>query len=240
MSQPVNPPISVPGYPGYVNPSNPASLNNLQSPVMPSAPVMPNADPESKVRPSLGMGAQPANSELTDSFAAQRLPSVPVEQSSGLASSKPPAAVTPSSPAASLLVPSNNHVAGGTNLTAPSTLSQPVPLPSSLQPSNDFGIKPLYAPDDFDSKPNWNPALLDPDDRVALERSGQLMKSNQRSASRIRLQDEDAGSAMATVALSNSKSADSGVRLVSGEEPSKVSSTSNFSAFRPSTNPVGK
>jgi hypothetical protein len=207
---------------------------------MPPAPVLPNADPESKVRPSLSLGTQPGNGEVTDSFATQRLPSVPVEQSSGLASSKPQTANAPASPTASLLVPSDNNLAGGTNLTAPSTLSQPVPMPATIQPSNEFGIKPLYAPDDFDSKPNWNPALLDPDDRVALERSGQFPKGNQQTANRIRIRDEDEGAAMATVALASGKSIDSGVRLVSGEEPSKGASVPSFSAFRPSTKPVGK
>ena len=42
-------------------------------------------------------------------------------------------------------------------------------IPPTLPDEPFSGVRPLSAPADFDSKPKWNPSLLDPDDRTVWE-----------------------------------------------------------------------
>jgi hypothetical protein len=95
-------------------------------------------------------------------------------------------------------------------------------IPETLAPRGNVGMQPLSPPDDFDNNPRWTPTLLDPDDRVAMERTG-----------RIRLH-EDPDSAISAVALESKKSIRSSIQLVSGAETKKSEAVATGTIrFRP-------
>ena len=99
-------------------------------------------------------------------------------------------------------------------------------------------MKPLSAPDDFDTQPRWNPTLLDPDDRTAMERSGQLSPDRSKVAGRIRTL-EDQESAVSAVAIMSAQPSESSIQLVSGVAPKQLAAGENTASksqtirFRP-------
>ncbi len=168
----------------------------------------PNVDPESMRRPSLG-GSSASNN-------VQTLPMVAIDRESNATQIEAPNAISNLS---GLLKPRDALAMGD---AAP----EPIPLarngtngmqeiPKTLTPRENFGMQPLSAPDDFDSKPRWTPTLLDPDDRTVMERS-----------SRIRLQ-EQRDSAVSAVALESTKSNRNTIQLVSGVETKKSELSEN-------------
>lgn len=53
--------------------------------------------------------------------------------------------------------------------STPNQMMNAASIPSTLPDEPFTGVQPLSAPADFDSKPKWNPSLLDPDDRTVWE-----------------------------------------------------------------------
>jgi hypothetical protein len=220
------PATSAPAVPGYANPYtnvNPYAAPSTGGPVLPNNQVMPpnsmmNRDPEADRRPGLnGFGSNspgPTHSASKPSDVPQNnqtLPMVAIDRESKSNSKE----VLPnlSSPN-SLLKPRDTVVMGDTSSSQPNPLSPSMlngtqEIPQTLAPRGNVGMQPLSPPDDFDNSPRWTPTLLDPDDRVALERTG-----------RIRLQ-EDPDSAISAVALESKKSIRSSIQLVSGAETKK-------------------
>ena len=216
--------------PGFATPysnTNPYSAPAASGQVFPPNLVMPpntnpysnpNLDPESMRRPSLGGSNASIN--------VQRLPLVAIDrESNAKTSGAPNPAINPNG----LLKPSDAVAMSGVAPTEPSSLSPSMingaqDIPKTLTPRENYGMEPLRAPDDFDSKPRWTPTLLDPDDRTVMERSG-----------RIRLQ-QDLDSAVSAVALESAKSNRNAIQLVSGVESKKSEpSQSGAVRFRPVT-----
>ena len=218
---------AVPGYvptvPGYANPYtnvNPYTAPPAGAPVLPNNQVMPsnsnrNSDPEANRRPSFGLNnAGSANSTLQPSEPSvnvQTLPMVAIDRESNSKSKVVPSNLSNPN---GLLKPRDTVAMGDTpssqpNPLSPSMLNGTQEIPQTLAPRGNVGMQPLSPPDDFDSNPRWTPTLLDPDDRVAMERTG-----------RIRLQ-EDLGSAVSAVALESKNSIRSSIQLVSGVEAKK-------------------
>ncbi len=172
----------------------------------------PNLDPESMRRPSLG-GSSASNN-------VQTLPMVAIDRGSNSPQKDPPNAIPNS---AGLLKPRDTLALGDTapepSPLTPNMINGAQDIPKTLTPRENYGMKPLNAPDDFDSKPRWTPTLLDPDDRTVMERSG-----------RIRLQ-EQGDSAVSAVALESSQSNRNTIQFVSGVETKKTEPTEN-SAIR--------
>ena len=171
-----------------------------------------NFDPEANRRPSMGLNnAGPASSTSQSSSGAstvQTLPMVAIDRDSNSKSSsngllKSRDAVTVGD------VAMGDTYSSQPNPLSPSMLNGTQEIPQTLAPRGNVGMQPLSPPDDFDSNPRWTPTLLDPDDRVAMERSG-----------RIRLQ-EDPESAVSAVALESKKSIHNAIQLVSGAETKK-------------------
>ena len=189
----VMPPITNP----YANPNpNPNPYAN------------PNVDPESMRRPSLG-GSSASNNVKT-------LPMVAIDRGSNSAQSEAPNAIDNSS----VLLKPRNALAMGDAAPEPSPLvpnmtNSMQDIPRTLTPRENYGMQPLSAPDDFDSKPRWTPTLLEPDDRTVMERSN-----------RIRLQ-EVRNSAVSAVALEPTKSNRNTIQLVSGIETKKSEPSEN-------------
>jgi len=100
----------------------------------------------------------------------------------------------------------------------PSTVAPEIP--DTLPPRVNYGMKPLSAPDDFDTEPRWDPTLLDPDDRTAMERAGQLTPENTKLAGRIRTS-EDREFAVSAVAFESTQAGRNSIHLVSGVEANR-------------------
>jgi len=234
FAQPANPnsgygpATSVPAAPGYANPGyanpytnvNPYTAPPTGGPVLPNNQVMPpnsmmNRDPEADRRPGLNSfgwnnpGPTHSTSKAGDiPLNVQTLPMVAIDRQSNSKSKETPSNM--SSPNG-LLKPRDTMAMGDIpssqpNPLSPSMLNGTQEIPQTLPPRGNVGMQPLSPPDDFDSNPRWTPTLLDPDDRVAMERIG-----------RIRLQ-EDSESAVSAVALETKKSIRSSIQLVSGAE----------------------
>ncbi len=168
----------------------------------------PNVDPESMRRPSLG-GSSASNN-------VQTLPMVAIDRGSNSTQKEAPKAISNLN---GLLKP-RDAVAMGDEVPEPSSIAPNMTngmqdIPKTLTPRENYGMQPLSAPDDFDSKPKWTPTLLDPDDRTVMERS-----------SRIRLQ-EHRDSAVSAVALESTKSNRNTIQLVSGVETKKSEPSEN-------------
>ena len=91
------------------------------------------------------------------------------------------------------------------------------PIPSTLPEQPMTGLKPLSAPSDFDSKPNFNPRLLDPEDRTAMERANRLSGSSVQTVSRIQLKEDDS-MVVPAVSFSSPDGIKSKIQLISGAE----------------------
>ena len=107
-------------------------------------------------------------------------------------------------------------------------------IPPILPPRSYSGAQPLSAPDDYDSKPQWNPTLLDPEDRKAMEQVAQLRQTREETARKIQLEADDSSPTTA-IALSPSSSNRNVIQLVSGIENRK---TETKEVGEPSFRPV--
>lgn len=107
-------------------------------------------------------------------------------------------------------------------------------IPSILPPRSYSGVQPLSAPDDYDSKPRWNPTLLDPEDRKTMEQVARLRQNREDAARKIRLEAVDSSPTTA-IALSPSSSNRNVIQLVSGFENKK---TETKDVVEPSFRPV--
>ena len=174
----------------------------------------PNLDPESIRRPSLGGGS-------SASINVQKFPTVAIDrESNSNQNGEANRAINPNG----LLKPREALAMSGAAAAEPSPLAPSVingaqDIPKTLVPRENYGMEPLSAPDDFDSKPRWTPTLLDPDDRTVMERS-----------SRIRLQ-ADNDRAVSAVALDSVKANRNAIQLVSNVETRKLE-PSEISAIR--------
>ena len=169
--------------PALSNPAltNPAISNpNFGTPAS-GAPVMPNqqifpsqpktgfGDPEATQVPVPGGSSaslKPSSQGLTTEV--QRLPMVAIDQDRG--NSATPPLKNELSQFRSAPVVSNG-------MSTPSQMMNAATIPSTLPDQPFSGMKPLSAPVDYDSKPKWNPSLLDPDDRTVWERKNRKNSS---------------------------------------------------------------
>lgn len=229
FAQPTNPnsgygtATSVPGYANPYTNVNPYTAPPTGGPVLPNNQVMPpnsimNRDPEADRRPGLnGFGLNnpgPTSSTSKPSEVPQNIQTLPMVAIDRESNSKGKEVLPNLSSPNGLLKPRDTVAMGDNPSSQPNPLSSSMlngtqEIPQTLAPRGNVGMQPLSPPDDFDNNPRWTPTLLDPDDRVAMERTG-----------RIRLQ-EDPDSAVSAVALETKKSIRSSIQLVSGAETKK-------------------
>lgn len=147
-----NPSLSVPAPSGQVLPSQQ---------VFPGQPNTGFGDPEAtRVPGPSGTSAWMPPTKPSVPTDVQRLPMVAIDKERGnpaSASLNDKLSQFRSSPE----VPNGN--------STPNQMMNAAAIPSTLPDEPFTGVQPLSAPADFDSKPKWNPSLLDPDDRTVWE-----------------------------------------------------------------------
>jgi hypothetical protein len=202
--------------------------------VLPSQPVLPGADADSMVKPFGTQASAAPKGKVNDGSQFPLFPAPPETNSGSTAEARKPE----ESATLSLLQP-RNSLANNASTESPS-FKDSTPIPSTLPASENHGVQPLFAPDDFDSKPKWNPTLLDPNDRVVLEKQGKLLDTPEVASRRIQLQDEEGAAVSNAVALAPAKPKGKVIQLASGNEPIKsdASNGATKSPFRPVTSPV--
>lgn len=234
-----NPAAPSNGNPGYYTPNN--NTNPLVAPpVLPNIQAMPpannfNADPDANLRPKLGSNTatEAARNALENPSSVQTIPLVAIDRqpsSKGLGTNSSAGAMEPRDAVA---LGSNRAPQTGTNemqTMKPGPFDGAPPIPQTLAPRGNVGMQPLNAPEELDSNPRWTPTLLDPDDRVALERRAANL---QEASSRIRVGDDEVG-AVSAVAYETAKSQRGAIQLVGGIETKKSEQAeSNAIRFRP-------
>jgi len=85
--------------------------------------------------------------------------------------------------------------------STPNQMMNAASIPSTLPDEPFSGVRPLSAPADFDSKPKWNPSLLDPDDRTVWEQKNRKKENVIQLVSGTEFQ---GGSVVNAVSTSNS------------------------------------
>jgi hypothetical protein len=232
---------------GFGSTSGPGYSNPYGAPVMPNSQVLPPGasynDPEAERRPNMGgqnVYSPPATKSIESPFIVQNIPMVAIDRES----SKKSQETLPNSPnrdessKTSDAIASNDRPSNETMPTVPSLFGKTLEIPQTLPPRANYGMKPLSAPDDFDSKPRWNPTLLDPEDRTVMERGGRLSPIRTNANTRIRLV-EDGNTTVSAVAMDSKKPNRSAIQLVSGVETVKPESTGGSESesirFRPVT-----
>jgi len=237
-SQPANGSGGQPYTPNILPPAGSPVLppNQFFPPGMnPGAPGL--ADPESVRVPGLGSSAatspassptiNPASVAAKKSLDMERIPMVAIDQAANPTNSNASNQVMPDLQtggprAGTLLQPGATPASDSSN------------IPPILPPRSYSGAQPLSAPDDYDSKPRWNPTLLDPEDRKAMEQVAQLRQTREEAARKIQLQADDSSPTIA-IALSPSSSNRNVIQLVSGIENRK---TETKDVGEPSFRPV--
>ena len=239
--------------PAYGNPQFSAPTNNLNPnaapPVMPNMQAMPPvnnfyADPDANVRPKLSANSIDAsrrsleNTNVETPNRVQTIPLVAIDREPSPKSRETASSLSnPNNSVTNNPLPLRDAVALGNDATLndtsglkPGVFDSAPPIPATLAPRGNVGMQPLNTPEELDSNPRWTPTLLDPDDRVAMERKA----AKQREAkNRIRLQEEQE-SAVSAVAMESSKSSRNPIQLVSGIETKKLEpAESNVIRFRP-------
>ena len=232
--------------PGYAIPSNSNSNVNPYAPqVMPNNQVMPpansnpnlnpNLDPDASRRPSLGSSASLNSSRqsLDNPLKTQTVPMVAIDQEPISRSRETvPSLSTPNQTPNDAFALGNTSPSSDFTNNKPSTLGSSPVIPDTLPPKSNYGMQPLSAPEDLDSKPNWTPTLLEPEDRVAMEREA---ANNRTASARIKLQEEKDNTVTA-IAFEPVKSNRNAIQLVSGtESKSAATSEQNVIRFRPVT-----
>ena len=214
----------------YANPyANPNSAPSGNGQVFPSNQVFPPnsnlSDPESTRTPSLGMGSLGASSATPKAsdkpFDVQTLPMVAIDRQSSSRSKEIPTSLS-----------SPNSLLNTRDI--PSRILNGTPeIPQTLAPRGNAVMQPLSAPDDFDSKPRWNPTLLDPDDRTVMERASRLTPNQSEADGSIRLV-EDRDSTFLALAIETKKTNRNSIQLVSGVETKESKAVgSDVIRFRP-------
>jgi hypothetical protein len=125
------------------------------------------------------------------------------------------------------------------SLALPSTSTASIP---DTLPREYSSVKPLNAPQNFDSRPRWNPMLLDPEDRTAMEQdkvSPPPSPVREAVSRRIRLVELDLGN-QAEVATHQAVPGDSQIQLASGVERRKPVTTPISQPIQPGFRPVTK
>jgi len=247
--------------PAYAPPNTGATSDGQQSfgqppsypPVMPNGQVLPNGqalpngqmvnpnsnlvDPDSMRRPTLGgsnASTTPAPNLKASSPNVQSLPMVAVDGDATRSSNtvNPFMLSKPSFSGPATLLNPEGLAMGTPGNDSRSSSPGALEIPQTLTPRENYDMQPLNAPDGFDGKPQWNPTLLNPEDRTVLNGSNQL-----REARKIRLR-EDSDFARSTVAIktTNPNPNRNAIQLVSGVESVK-SATEDSSPirFRPVT-----
>jgi hypothetical protein len=163
----VNPNLANPALtsPALTNPSLGVPASNGQ--ILPSQQVFPGqpntgfGDPEAtRVPGPSGSSAWMPPNKPSVTTEVQRLPMVAIDKegtnptSSSLNDKLSQFRSAPE-------IPSGN--------STPNQMMNAASIPSTLPDEPFTGVQPLSAPADFDSKPKWNPSLLDPDDRTVWE-----------------------------------------------------------------------
>ena len=212
--------------PGMANPYvNPYVAPPANGQVLPPNQVFPPnsnlSDPESTRIPILGMGSSAASNATPKAsgkpYDVQTLPLIAIDRQSSSRSKETPSSLSNSA-----------------DVMPPGMLNGTSDIPQTLAPRGNAVMQPLSAPADFDSKPRWNPTLLDPDDRTVMERAGRLNSSRSEDGS-IRLH-EDRDSTFLAVAIESKKSNRNAIQLVSGVETREpASDESGVIRFRPVT-----
>jgi hypothetical protein len=239
LSQPVNPGSGYSSGASYnptASPYNPAG----SAPIMPNGQVMPpgtnnNIDPEATRKPTLPgvsqASAPPANNAPFGNPASKPIESPFKAQNNSIAaadSTNKESSNTDSQwKSSELFGKPRDTMAADVGATRPSPAAPEIP--ETLPPRVNYGMKPLTAPDDFDTKPRWNPTLLDPDDRTAMEHAGQLTPESTRMVGRIRTL-EDRDSTVTAVAFESGQAGRSPIQMVSGVENKRPSTGMRTSA----------
>lgn len=253
LSQPVNPGSGYssgasynPATAPYNTPYNPAGT----TPVLPNGQIMPpgfnNMDPEATRKPTLSGASQasapPANNAPIGNPASQPIESPFKAQNNQMAAAEATnkestnGDSTTQWKSSELFAKPRDTMAADAGAARASTAAPEIP--ETLPPRVNYGMKPLSAPDDFDTKPRWNPTLLDPDDRTAMERAGQLTPESTKMVGRIRTL-EDGESAVTAVAIESRQPGRSNIQMVSGVEikrpaaDTKTSADNQSFGFRP-------
>jgi hypothetical protein len=223
------------GGPNYSNPYSVLPNTNMTPyaapPVLPNTQVMPSnsgvgSDPEAERRPELGRKMSFDASKLPgeNSQIVQTIPMVAIDREPSL---------DRSGPSRDAIVQGNTPPKNEASSMAPSVFESAPQIPQTLTPRGNYGMKPLSAPEELDSSPRWTPSLLDPDDRVAMERSADT--SRPQKAERIRVREDEEG-AISAVALEPSKGNRNSIQLVSGVETKKAQAVEQgVIRFRPVT-----
>ena len=147
-----NPSLGVPAPNGQVLPSQQ---------VFPGQPNTGFGDPEAtRVPGPSGTSAWMSPSKPSVLNEVQRLPMVAIDQE-------------PSNPAPASWNDKPSQFRSSTEGTSgnstPNQMMNAAAIPSTLPDEPFPSVRPLSAPADFDTKPKWNPSLLDPDDRTVWE-----------------------------------------------------------------------
>lgn len=178
---PVGPPTYTPA-PGYgagsAPPTNPGYLNNPGSMGIPTTPnVMPNnqilppgtgipglADPESVRQPGL---SNAMNAPLKPEVDVRTLPMVAIDRGTNNTSRLDSLSGGPGSEYASRDLAQTNSINADNNISLGQSNFDPPKIPDTLNRKENT-VQPLVAPSDFDSKPRWNPSLLEPEERSVV------------------------------------------------------------------------
>jgi hypothetical protein len=197
-----NPAIN--SLPGNMPAGNAFGPNPSGAPILPNGQVMPPntsgsgssdlRDPESTRPPSLN-GSNASNTPAGNGIDVRRLPIVAIDRN----------------------VESKIQANEADRTSNPTASQRPAAAPDTLSPSGSSGVQPLAVPEDFDSKPRFNPSLLSPTDLTAMNNASQYSKPSGASTRRIQLV-EVGSSSMATVALEPKSSDANSVQLISGSQ----------------------
>ncbi|MEQ1828715.1 MAG: hypothetical protein ABL921_22320, partial [Pirellula sp.] len=225
---------TMPGTQNY--PTQPSSIRpNTQ--VLPGSPQSNMADPESTRPPGFGGGFGSLSKPQTGNEGdVRKLPMVAIDRGSNDSLNRP---IT-TSPAMDALakdaMPKNQF---DNSISLP--LVDPSAIPNTLPAREYSNVKPLSAPQDYDTKPRWNPMLLDPEDRTAMESRDAPAKTvpiREAVSRRIRLVEVEMPTSKA-VAFRGLGDESSQVQFASGIETKRaITPSGNNSAesnFRPVT-----
>ena len=203
-----NPSLANPNLanPAFTNPAltNPSLTNpNLGLPasngqVLPNQQVFPGqpntgfGDPEAtRVPGPSGSSAWMPPSKPNATTEVQRLPMVAIDKERA----------NPASSSLNELSQFRSAPEVSSGNSTPNQMMNAASIPSTLPDEPFSGVRPLSAPADFDSKPKWNPSLLDPDDRTVWEQKNRKKDNVIQLISGTEFQ---AGSVVNAVSTSNS------------------------------------
>jgi len=241
-------PVGPPTYSALPNTNPNTNLPAYSAPpVLPNFPVMPSnnnpgSDPEAERRPELGRKMSSNFSRIPSESApnVQSIPMVAIDREAtprngetAAGFSNPDGSFKPRDSLALGNSATNSLNKDESSGIEPRVFDGAPQIPQTLAPRGDYGMKPLNAPEELDSNPRWTPTLLEPDDRVAMERAASANRRGENKRIRIR---EDQESVISAVVMNSSKSNRNSIQLVSGVETKKTESVdAGVIRFRPVT-----